>query len=495
GSNPGFETIQKAISPKLEECALCVFMFHSKIGKFTEEEFKLASELNKKIIPFFKKGFSPGTDKAIAEWRRLVKFKKSMNETILYQEYKGIKDLELLLTQNLNLYLSEKFSLSPSYENKPLSPDVSTLIHLLNDKEEEIKQLKKSKRSLPDAKIKKQLALLEKERDDLRNELQQNKEIQEQQAKEKQELELRLAPQVARDNLKQKALTAIKENNYVEAEVLLKESAKDTISETASTFYELGKLKKIQLLYKEALYYFELAVKINPDDFDMNMEAGSILCDSGYNDKAIIHFENALQILKPGNSKDESNLSYLYNELGCAYNNKGEYDKAIEYYTKALNIDKKIHAEEHPDIAPRYSNIGLAYNFKGEYDKAIEYYTQALTIAKKFYGEAHADIATYYNNFGSTYHSKGEYNKALDYYTKALAIDKKLYGEEHPNIGIRYNNISYVYYGKGEYDKAIEYYQKALPIFIKFLGENHPSTITVKRNLEGARNALANFKK
>lgn len=99
GSNPGFETIQKAINPKLEECALCVFIFYSKIGKFTEEEFKLASELKKKIIPFFKKGFSPETDKAIAEWRKLVKFKKSMNETNLYKEYQDIKDLELLLTQ------------------------------------------------------------------------------------------------------------------------------------------------------------------------------------------------------------------------------------------------------------------------------------------------------------------------------------------------------------------------------------------------------------
>lgn len=104
GSYPDFVSVQKAINPLLELCQLCIFIFYSKIGKYTLEEFTLATELKKKIFPFFKKGFSPESDDEIVKWKELITFKKGMNETILYNEYSSDKDFEIKLKDNLQLY-------------------------------------------------------------------------------------------------------------------------------------------------------------------------------------------------------------------------------------------------------------------------------------------------------------------------------------------------------------------------------------------------------
>ena len=43
----------------------------------------------------------------------------------------------------------------------------------------------------------------------------------------------------------------------------------------------------------------KLAVKIEAENFDISMEAGIILRDLGYNEKAIEHFEEALNVIEP----------------------------------------------------------------------------------------------------------------------------------------------------------------------------------------------------
>ncbi|HEX8357432.1 MAG TPA: hypothetical protein VF610_08480, partial [Segetibacter sp.] len=59
---PGFNNIQEAINPKLIESQLCIFIFYSRIGKYTLEEFDFATANNITLFAFFKQGFSPKKD-------------------------------------------------------------------------------------------------------------------------------------------------------------------------------------------------------------------------------------------------------------------------------------------------------------------------------------------------------------------------------------------------------------------------------------------------
>jgi len=465
GNHPNFKDLQKAINPLLKAADVCIFIFNAKIGKYTREEFELAKKLKKKLIPFFKVGFSAKTKDENTNWGELIDFKVSLDGFISAIDFNDSTKFELELKDNLHLYLSQQFS---QYS----SQDVSALLRLLNELHEEIDLLKRSQKLLNTTPLEQNL-LLEKEKEKLSllNELNQSKEIQEQQAKDKKELELRLEPQIVKDNLKQKALAAIKENKFDDAKALLLESAKDSVIETATTFYELGKVAKLQLSYKEALKYFELAVNIKPGDLNMIMEAANMYHELANYDKAISYYEKLLDLL---NENDKADLSFVNNELGIVNNKVGDYDKAIFFLKESIKINEELYNDENPELAKRYNNLGTVYSNKKDYETAIEYVKKALNIDLKYYDNEHPNIADYYNNLGVIYSNKEEYDNAIYYLEKTIAIDKKHFGEKHPKIAIDYNNFGAAYYGKNELDKAIDYYEMALHIDKEYFGEEHP---------------------
>ena len=100
--------IQDAIDPKLKESDLVVFIFYSRIGKYTRQEFELANQEKKRFFAFFKKGFTPD-DKTQQGYDDLNEFKNSLNDTVLYREFANMNELESFLSDNLHLYLSESF--------------------------------------------------------------------------------------------------------------------------------------------------------------------------------------------------------------------------------------------------------------------------------------------------------------------------------------------------------------------------------------------------
>lgn len=172
-----------------------------------------------------------------------------------------------------------------------------------------------------------------------------------------------------------------------------------------------------------------------------------------------------------------------YNEIGVIYKAKGELEKAIEYYEKALRINEKVLGKEHSEIATNLNNIGAVYNDKGEYDMALEYYGMALLIREKVFGREHPVIATSYNNLGFVYGNKGEYDMALEYHEKALRIEEKLLGIDHLSTATSYNNIGCIYDAKGDFNKALSFFKKALEVREKRLGFNHPDTAQVYNNI------------
>ncbi len=484
---PGHETIQDAINPKLRESDLVVFIFYSKIGKYTREEFDFANKENKRLFAFFKTGFSPEEDHQFENYKELKKFRKSLNDTILYKEYDDLDNFEKLFYPNLNLYLVEnhppEIDESDRASITALSQSNQQLIQLLAGKEEEIKILKENINQLPDAALQIQINELLQEKEAIRNELLQSEEIKKQLAKDKDALEKQLAPQIEHDALKALAFEELEKENYAGAENYLMQSAKASVEETASTFFELAKIKKLQLQYSQALQYYELAAKISSNDANYLFEAACMANDMGFYDRSIDYSKKSLAISKKKYSEDHSDITDNYFIIGKAYLNKGEYNEANKYYKMALKIDKRINGEEHSDIAVNYNDIGMVFMNIGQNDKAIEYLEQALSIGKKVYGEEHPFIATFYNNIGMSYFNKEKYSEAAEFFEKSLSIDKKFYGEEHPSIAVRYNNIGGTYRIKGEYNKAIEYYKKALEIDKKFLGEEHPDVAIRYNNI------------
>ena len=230
GNYPGHETIQGAINPKLKECQLIVFIFHSKIGKYTRQEFDYATSEKKKLVAFFKTGFSPRKQE-IEDYADLLDFRESLNETVLYQEFDSITKFESEFYTTLNHYFSANHGLTVNEDEKAttiaLSQSNLQLIKMLAEKDKEIGELKESIKQSPDAALEQELQQLVKDSDNIKEELSQSEEMRKQLAKEKEELEKQLLPQKEKDNLKAKALEEVKKGNYAKAESWLKESARE----------------------------------------------------------------------------------------------------------------------------------------------------------------------------------------------------------------------------------------------------------------------------
>ncbi|MBD0368694.1 MAG: hypothetical protein ICV53_21630 [Flavisolibacter sp.] len=167
----------------------------------------------------------------------------------------------------------------------------------MEEKDRQIKELNEKLIQKPRSEPQAQLQQLLQEKEVIQQELLQSEEIRKQQAKEKEALEQQLALQKEKDNLKAKALEEVEKGNYSKAEEYLKESAKEKISDVASTFFELVKIKKLQLQYAEAFKYYELAVKVDPENSLYLNEAGITAYDLGYYDKAIGYYQNSLNTI------------------------------------------------------------------------------------------------------------------------------------------------------------------------------------------------------
>ena len=211
-----------------------------------------------------------------------------------------------------------------------------------------------------------QIQKLTKEKEELKQQLLQTKEILEKQEKEGKELIKLLEADKEKSELKQKALEAVEAKNYDEAENLLKESAAERIKQVASDFYELGKIKKLKLEYYEALRYFELAVQVAPDNSLYCNAAGDLCWELGYLDKGLKYHEKSLELDTKDFGEESEDVATDYNELGLIWNEKGNWDKAIEHYEKSLKIYLNLFGEDHEYTAACYNNLGEAWRMKGE---------------------------------------------------------------------------------------------------------------------------------
>ena len=177
-------------------------------------------------------------------------------------------------------------------------------------------------------------------------------------------------------------------------------------------------------------------------------------------------------------------------------------DYAERYFIKAIAIYEKL-AVENPerfnsDLARSYNNAGVFYDNYGQLAKAEKYYLQAIEIKEKLVAENpkkfNADLAMSYNNAGVFYAVQGQSAKAEKFFLQAIVISKRL-TEENPKkindeLAMSYNNAGVFYNNQGQPAKAEEYFLQAIEIYEKLAVEN-PGRFNSK--LAGSYNNTGGF--
>jgi len=162
--------------------------------------------------------------------------------------------------------------------------------------------------------------------------------------------------------------------------------------------------------------------------------------------------------------------SWVYNNLGVAYDNIGKKEEAFALFKKAIEIDRAN--------AYAYYNLAKAHGNLGNYEEAIKLYKKAAEI-KPDYGNIYCNLGAAYNNIGKREKAIISLEKAIEFY---------------PDDPYAYNNLATVHNSLGNHDKAIKLYKKAIKIEPDYL-QAHNNLGIVYKNIGNKKGAIEAFKR
>ena len=219
-----------------------------------------------------------------------------------------------------------------------------------------------------------------------------------------------------------------------------------------------------------------------------NRGANAILDEAAINrdiDRNLRNIELGKQGLRNNIAELELKLNVLRNELSENWRGQSE-----EIHQKIISLTEQVYGiYSHEYFFALNSASSLSYDL-GKYHEALTLSEKALDVLNNISEEENADIAICYNNLGSVYDSLGEYNLALDFYNNALEIQDILFGEKHPDIANTCYNVAEVYGTMGDFVSALKYAEKSLKISEEIFEQNHPAITALKDFINEAKRHL-----
>lgn len=466
----------------LRGCDYSIFLFKTHLGDRTEEEYRIARELQKEgkhlIFPYFLQ--TPEESKE----PQLVEFQTNLD--IDWEECKNIEDVEKRFILGLLKRLGVKVDTSESDEIGQTGESIFKQFEDADRKKEEAKSLvHKFLDSIPE-----QIeSIMSSPTESIAAKIAQARDLYSKAdhwaaatAYDKEKYSNLLFGYA--DFLDDYGMYNDSEAIWLQHISLVEELHGTESVEAATSYNNIGTVYWKKGEYDKALEFYGKALEISEalpetehnDTATTYNNIGTVYCDLHDYDKAMEYYFKAMEMHEKTLGKDHQDTATNYNNIGSVYDMQGDYEMALKYYFKALAIFEKAFSTENFSTAASYNNIGLVYKEQNDFGKALKYYFKALAILENVHGTEHPDIATIYDNIGMVYDEQGDYLKALEYYLKALAIRENVLSMEHPDIATSYNYIGALYYEQGDYPKALNFLNKAYQIRLNVLGPKHPYT-------------------
>jgi len=168
--------------------------------------------------------------------------------------------------------------------------------------------------------------------------------------------------------------------------------------------------------------------------------------------------ENELQALKIyEETKNELQISKLYNNIGVIYKSIDDKKNALKYLLKANQVSKKIDSQT---FAASASNIGCIYLNQGQLDKAKTYFDESLRSYQK--NPNPRGLGELYNNYAQLYDQRKEPEIAKDNLKKAetefLSIDDQF------GLSETYSFLAQIYFDENDLERSLEFANKSLEL-------------------------------
>ncbi|MDD2921673.1 MAG: tetratricopeptide repeat protein, partial [Anaerolineales bacterium] len=217
--------------------------------------------------------------------------------------------------------------------------------------------------------------------------------------------------------------------------------------------------------YKQALLYYQKALKVTGGDAQAKKHKARVLNNMGYvyyllgdTERARTYVGRALHI------RQDLEIPY---ELGLGYNTFGEIMEdggrlriAMDLYAKAYQAFDEIHSNRGKAMAQ--INLGKLKRFMNEYDASLKELFAAEQSLRRL--RDRDNLLKALNEIGSTYRQKGDWQNALKYFDDALELSVKLgkkiqQADTYDDIAVTYYKMALLAIGKEqrEYLKKAEF--------------------------------------
>jgi CHAT domain-containing protein len=217
------------------------------------------------------------------------------------------------------------------------------------------------------------------------------------------------------------------EENYNKALLFLPDKQKNIIS-YCKILNNIGLLLKKQWRYREAVEHYLIAIQL-------------------VNESSLTNREKQTQI------------EYLYYNLGLVQYYLKNYKTAVSYYLKSLLLKEKFKLS---GIDKAYFNLARAYSLTGEKDSSEIYYKKAIEYRIKKYGHDYFRLASVNMNYGIFLTEQKDYENAFGKLKESVRIYELNYGIQHPYTANSYKYLAACYTAEANHDSALYWYQKSL---------------------------------
>ena len=194
----------------------------------------------------------------------------------------------------------------------------------------------------------------------------------------------------------------------------------------------------------------QLAAKPPADDLQALEKLGDLQMVRKNYREAIAYYEKALKALEP-------KAAVLENKMGIAYHQQLQFGTAKKYYQRAIKANRTY--------GEAINNLGTVYYGQRKYKSAIKQYKKALGVKP--------NDAYIHSNLGTAYFARKKYDQAQAAYLKALELDPEVF-ERRSTFGVMLHErsvqdralfdyfLARTYAAGGALDRALLYLRKAL---------------------------------
>ncbi len=254
-------------------------------------------------------------------------------------------------------------------------------------------------------------------------------------------------------------LSRIQIGYWKDSETLFRHAV-DEIQNNWLAHYGLGRAAQTAGRLREAIGYYEEAIRDEPDYAEAHNNLGVVLSQTGRIQEAIGHYEHALQV-KP-------DYVEAHNNLGAALADMGRFQEATGHYEQALRLK--------PDSIQAHLNFGNLLLDVGRLNEAIQQFERALEIQP--------DCAEADDGLGSALAQQGRMSEAIEHWERALR-SRPNYAEAHYDLGLALA-------GQGRLKEAMDQWEQALRYKPNF-AQAHYNLAVASEQIGKKQDAIAHY--